>query len=152
MMKNWLLLLGFCLSLHSIGLAQKGLEGLWEGSITRGGIHSSIKLPFQLYLTVEGNRLNGRTYVTIEEGKTVQMELRGRLYQDFSIELLEVKFIGDERNSYFPKFNRQYQIRWKRDLWDAQLIGFWQEVTGETFGAFRERGRLELRKKKGDGA
>lgn len=151
-MKTWTLLLGLSLFTHTFGLAQKGLEGLWEGHITRGGIYTNNQLPFQIYLSVKGKQVEGRSYVNTEDGKTLQMELRGQLYQDHSMQLKEVKFVGDEHNPFFPKFNRQYQIRWKRDLWDAQLEGFWQEVTDETFGSFRERGRLLLRKKKGEGA
>ncbi len=140
-----------CLLLCFALAAQKGLEGLWEGSITRGGIYANTKLPLQIYLTVEGKEVAGRTYVMIAEGKTVQMDLRGKLFNDNSIQLTEIKFVGEEKNDYFPKFSRQYQLSWKRDLWDARLEGFWQEVTSETFHTFRERGRLELRKKKTDG-
>jgi len=131
--------------------AQKGLDGVWEGTITIGGIYSSQPLPMQLYLTVNGKSIEGRSYVQIKEGETVQMDLRGSLYKDNSMQMAEIKFVGDESNPYFPKFNRQYQLIWKRDLWEAQLIGFWQEVTDHTFYNYRERGRIQLKKIKNKG-
>ena len=131
--------------------AQKGLDGVWEGTITIGGIYSTQALPIQLYLTVEGNRVEGRSYVKTGENTTVQMHLSGRVFRDNSIQLSEVEFIGDEENDQFPKFNRQYQLIWKRDLWEAGLNGYWQEVTNITFAKFRQRGRLKLTKQKPKG-
>lgn len=130
---------------------QKTLEGQWEGYITTGGIYSGQKLPVSLFLTIKGNQVEGRSYVKIGETETIQMDLTGRMFKDNSIQLTEVKFVGDAHNDYFPKFNRQYQMVWKRDLWDASLEGYWQEVTDQTFYNFRERGRMSLKKKKEKG-
>jgi hypothetical protein len=142
-----------CLFLCSLGslTGQKTLEGQWEGHITTSGIYSGEQLPMQIYLTIKGGRVEGRTYVVIGEGQIVQMDLVGRIYKDSSIQFEEVKYVGDENNDYFPKFNRQYQLAWKRDLWDASLIGYWQEVTTKTFYSFRERGRITLKKVKDSG-
>lgn len=140
----------FFLSLGAL-VGQKTLEGQWEGHITTGGIYSGEQLPMQIFFTIKGSRIEGRTYVKIGQGQVIQMDLVGRLYSDNSIQFEETKFVGDEHNDYFPKFNRQYQLMWKRDLWDASLTGFWQEVTEETFHNFRERGRITLKKVKESG-
>lgn len=150
-MKSATLLLFLSLICSGPLVGQKSLEGQWEGLITTGGLYSGEKLPMQIYLTIKGKRVEGRTYIVVGEGQTVQMDLVGRLFNDGSIQLEEVKYVGDENNDYFPKFNRQYQLAWKRDLWDASLNGYWQEVTNKTFYNFRERGRITLKKVKESG-
>ncbi len=145
------ILLFLIFGLTQQGFSQKGLEGVWEGTITIGGIYSNHTLPIQIYLTVNGSQVEGRSYVKTGEETTIQMHLQGRLYRDNSIQLTEVEFVGDAFNEYFPKFNRQYQLIWKRDLWNAGLNGYWQEVTDRTFHKFRQRGRLTLTKQKSKG-
>ncbi|MEM1359479.1 MAG: hypothetical protein AAGF89_14835 [Bacteroidota bacterium] len=132
--------------------AQSGLDGEWEGTMTVGGIYSNERLPMKLYLTTEGRSVSGRSYVQLPNGGTLRMDLEGYLYKDRSISLIEVKFAGDPQNNYMPEFNRQYQIIYKADLWDPQLKGFWQEVTDITFDEKRQRGRMTLSKRKGNGA
>ncbi|MTB51604.1 hypothetical protein [Lewinella sp. W8] len=129
-------------------IAQVDLDGAWEGTMTVGGIYSNEQLPMQLYLTTEGTQVEGRSYVQLPDGSTLRMDLRGRMYRDLSLQLTEVKFAGDPTNDILPEFNRQYQIVFKPDLWDAQLRGFWQEVTDKTFNNGRKRGRMVLKRRK----
>lgn len=150
-MKSAIFFLLFSVSFLGVLTGQKTLEGQWEGHITTGGIYSGEQLPMQIFFTIKGGRIEGRTYVTVGEGETIQMDLVGRLFNDNSLQLEEVKYVGDGSNDYFPKFNRQYQLTWKRDLWDASLIGYWQEVTDKTFNNFRERGKIVLKKAKESG-
>ncbi|PHI21616.1 hypothetical protein CEQ90_02045 [Lewinellaceae bacterium SD302] len=142
----FLLFLPFALS------AQVTLAGAWEGSITVGGIHSSRELPMELYLIVKGNFIEGRSYVRTPDGELVQFDLKGTFHYDHSMSLQEIKFVGDENNDYLPKFSRQYQLVWKADIWDAEIKGFWQEITGETFKRYRRRGRIKLKKVEDPGA
>lgn len=128
--------------------AQSTLDGTWEGYMTVGGIHSDKQLPMQLYLNSEGNKVEGRSYVQLPDGSTLQMDLRGYLYRDQSIQLVEVKFAGDPDNDIMPEFSRQYQIIFKADLWDPKMEGYWQEKTVETFGEKRRRGRMMLTRRK----
>lgn len=132
--------------------AQDALDGLWEGTMTVGGIYSDQALPMQLYITTQGRRVSGRSYVTLPDGKIVRMDLEGYLYQDRSLTLAEINFVGDGENDVIPEFNRQYQIVYKPDLWDSTLKGFWQEVTPQTFRHDRRRGRMTLRKQKDERA
>ncbi len=138
----------FTLLLPLSASAQIDLEGLWEGHMTVGGIYSDEALPMQLYLTVEDNVIKGRSYVTLPDGSILRMDLTGSLYGDRSIGLVEVDFVGDSDNLIMPEFNRQYQIDFKRDLWESELRGFWQEVTSQTFKGNRRRGRMVLKKAK----
>lgn len=132
--------------------AQVTLAGSWEGTITIGGIHSSQALPMELYLIVKGNYIEGRSHVRTPDGGIIQMNLKGTYHYDHSMSLREVEFVGNQENDYLPKFNRQYQLVWKADLWDAEVKGFWQEITDKTFNNYRRRGRIKLKKAKDPGA
>lgn len=132
--------------------AQSNLDGTWEGTMTVGGIYSDEELPMQLYLKTTGKEVEGRSYVQLPDGSTLRMDLRGRLYNDGSIRLLETAFAGDEFNERLPKFSRKYQIIFRDDLWNPQLKGFWQEIQEEIFDPERRRGRMTLRKRKDAGA
>lgn len=144
--------MGLLLSLPTMLCAQVSLSGSWEGTITVGGIHSSQELPMELYLIVKDRYVEGRSYVRMPDGEVLQMDLVGTYFGDHSMSLREVKFVGDIENDYLPKFSRQYQLIWKADLWDAQVKGFWQEITSETFDNYRRRGRIKLKKVKDPGA
>ncbi|MCP9236107.1 hypothetical protein [Lewinella sp. JB7] len=128
--------------------AQTSLDGLWEGTMTVGGIYSNEALPMQLYITTDGSRVTGRSYVTLPDGKVLRMDLSGYYYGDRSLSLVEISFVGDGDNAIMPEFNRQYQIVYKPDLWDSELRGYWQEVSDHTFSDTRRRGRMILKKQK----
>ena len=138
--------------LPTLSVAQTSIDGLWEGTMTIGGIYSTEALPMQLHITVEGNEIEGRSYVTLPDGEILRMELRGVFYRDRSMSLLEVSFAGDPDNDIMPEFNRQYQIVYKPDLWDSELRGYWQEVTMDTFRESRRGGRMVLTKRKSKSA
>ncbi len=131
--------------------AQATLDGLWEGTMTVGGIYSSEALPMQLYITIEGSEIKGRSYVTLPNGEILRMDLLGYYYGDRSMTLVEVAFAGDVENEIMPEFNRQYQIVYRPDIWNSELRGFWQEVTDLTFSDTRRMGRMVLKKQKREG-
>ena len=138
--------------LPTLLIAQTSLDGLWEGTMTVGGIYSNEALPMQLYITSEGNQITGRSYVTLPSGEVLRMDLRGQLYGDRSISLVEVSFAGDAENEVMPEFNRQYQILYRPDLYDSELKGYWQEITDLTFSNTRRMGRMVLKKQKAERA
>ena len=140
------------LLLPSCVLAQTSLDGLWEGTMTVGGIYSNEALPMQLYIITEGNEIKGKSYVTLPDGQVLRMDLSGYLYGDRSISLVEISFAGDADNDIMPEFNRQYQILYRPDIWNSELRGWWQEVTDLTFGNTRRRGKMVLKKQKAERA
>lgn len=144
-----LLITLFCTSAAN---AQAGLDGTWEGAMTIGGIYSHEELPMQLYLTTTDGVVKGRSYVQLPDGSTLRMDLKGNVYKDGSIHLLETAFAGDEFNERMPRFNRKYQILFKDDIWNPVLIGFWQEIHEEIFAPNRRRGRMKLKRRKVAGA
>ena len=128
------------------------LDGLWEGTMVIGGLDGAEKLPMQLYLKTTGRKVEGRSYVQLPDGSTLRMDLRGTYFRDGSMELKEVAFAGDPTNELMPEFNRQYQIVLSDDIWAPILNGYWQEVTKEVFKSDRRLGRMNLVRRKAEGA
>ena len=144
-MKNGPLLFLFLLIAH-LGFGQKGLAGLWEGKITKGGIYSEDGYKFELFLEVEGPVITGRSYVHLGKNQVIEMDVEGKMYSDRSIWLHEKGFIDDQHSSLLPPFNRKYQFIYNRSIWDSSLEGYWQEMIPESFYEKRKRGRITLRK------
>lgn len=124
------------------------LAGQWEGTITVGGIDSEQGLRFELFLYREGKRLWGRSYVHLDEQRTIAMDVKGYLYEDKSVALRETAFGGATDNKLYPPFKRQYQLIFRRSFSDGSLNGYWQEVRVDSFHKKRRRGRIRLKKKR----
>ena len=88
----------YLLLLPCLLTAQTSIDGLWEGTMTVGGIYSNEALPMQLHITTTEDSIHGRSYVTLPDGEILRMELKGQLYGDRSFTLTEVSFAGDEHN------------------------------------------------------
>ena len=131
--------------------AQK-LDGLWVGHMIIGGLDGTERLPMQLYLTMDGRKAKGRTYVQLPDGEVLRMDLEGQFYRDGSMKLEEVNFAGDPNNDIMPEFSRQYQISLSDDIWNPRLKGYWQEITEEVFKPGRRLGRMVLKREEPDGA
>lgn len=143
-MRFYLLIASLALALPVSGQMQ--LEGQWEGSITLGGIHSSKGLPFELFLYRDGDRLWGRSYIRLEGQRQIIMDVEGYMYQDRSVFLQEVSYEGDEATRSLVPYFRQYELVFKRGLFEGSLNGFWQEVRDDALNLKRSRGRIFLRK------
>ena len=132
----------------SASMAQEPIEGLWEGTITIGGLESRQGYKFELFLEViDGRKIKGRSYVYIAKDDILEMDISGWLYNDRSIYFEDVDFIPVEGSTVFPRFNRKYQMIFNRSIWESTLEGYWQEMIHDPFDTRRERGRLSLRKK-----
>ena len=127
--------------------AQLELEGLWEGTITQGGLDSRQAYKFELLIKREGDVLTGRTYVHLGKDEVIEMEFVGKLYYDRSLYLEDLKFIPLEGVDVVPPFLRKYQLIFNRSIWDSSLNGYWQEITRkDPMDPRRERGRIALKK------
>lgn len=126
--------------------AQENLEGLWKGTITAGGLESEDSYTFELFLKKEGKKLTGKSYVHLERGKVIEMEVRGWLYGDMSIYMTDGEFIPVKGTGVKPRFYRKYQLMYRPSIWKTTLNGYWQEVIPQPFFDGRDRGRIFLKK------
>ncbi|MFK7933814.1 MAG: hypothetical protein AB8G22_09900 [Saprospiraceae bacterium] len=140
-----LLLLLFCTA--SL-FGQRGLAGVWKGKITKGGIHSSEGYDFELYLEVDGKDLRGKTYTYLPNNEIIEMQVRGYIFKDRSLNLFEYEFIPQPEQGLPPDFDRKYQLVFKNSAFESQisLNGYWQQVTPMPFMPERKRGRIFLKK------
>ena len=135
----------FLLLLTSPVSGQKLLGGLWKGTMTVGGLDSGKEIKFELFLEVKGKKLKGRSYVHLAPGKVIEMNVKGKLFEDRSLYLHEIEFIAPEGVDFEPPFNRKYQLTYYRSF-ESTLNGFWQEIITSPFDDYRERGRIKLKK------
>ncbi len=133
-------------------LAQKGLDGRWEGTITHNGKRADQK--FQLVIEVNGAEVKGRTYLFLEDKSVIEMDFKGRYYYDQSIyfEELEIPEDLEVDLSLIPPFLRKFQAIYNRSIFGSTLEGYWQEVTSDILGKKRLRGRIFLKKITGNKA
>lgn len=131
--------------------AQKGVSGLWEGTMTIGGLESAKTYPFELWLEQTGSKLRGKSYIHLDDGQVVQMSVEGKIYSDRSMSFEDVEFIASE-GQLSPSFTRRYQLIHKRGIYDAGLEGYWQEITPQVLSRQRQLGRISLKKAKGSKA
>ncbi len=133
--------------------AQKRLQGLFEGSLTVGGLESSQKLKLEMFLRFDGQEISGRSYVHLAKGQVVEMELQGYLYSDFSVYLQEIRHIpANEEDQIKPPYFRKYQMQYSGNFEEVILTGFWQEETEVPLGKQRVIGKVRLRKINGSKA
>jgi hypothetical protein len=153
MQVKFTILIGLFFLLCSSLEAQKRLQGLFEGSLTVGGLESSQKLKLEMFLRFDGQEISGRSYVHLAKGQVVEMELQGYLYSDFSVYLQEIRHIpANEEDQVKPPYFRKYQMQYSGNFEEVILTGFWQEETEVPLGKQRVIGKVRLRKINGSKA
>lgn len=129
-------------------LAQVGIDGTWEGTITLERPTPKKEYKFELILKREGKKVVGTSYIYYEEDKPVAMNLSGTYFRDRSMRLFnqDVLFPFDAPNK--EQHIRKYQLMYKRSAFHPDMIeGYWQEKHDPVFSQYR-RGRVSLTKKK----
>lgn len=136
------------IGLAQIGFGQSYLPGLWKGTMTKGGLQSTTGCTFELFLEVDGAQLSGRSYVHVSKEEVIEMQIRGRMNSDLSLNLYDIEFIDPDGRTLPPEFNRKYQLSYKRSAWESEtsLDGYWQQIIDSPFGKQRKRGRIFLKK------
>ena len=125
--------------------AQKGLAGLWEGQLT----YRERTYKFEVLLKVLSNgQLEGITYIYQTDEDVVEAKVNGKIHYDRSINLydLKVDYVGpSDQIDVFPK---NYQLLYKRSLWNSTLDGFWQEQIPYGLDENSKLGKIFLKKSK----
>lgn len=126
--------------------AQSRVEGLWEGSITLHGIYSTKENRFQMLLHYKDGGVTGRSYIYLDNGEILEMKIKGRLFDDWSLSIYDIEFMPIGGSELKAPFMRKYQLVYKTSIWETSLDGYWQEIKGEALDKKRELGRITLRK------
>ncbi|MCP3930390.1 MAG: hypothetical protein GY705_14965, partial [Bacteroidetes bacterium] len=58
----------------NISIAQH-LAGLWQGVITKGVLSSQTGDKFELYLEKDGSQIKGRSYIYLDNGNVIEMDV-----------------------------------------------------------------------------
>lgn len=127
-------------------VGQTELEGLWEGTLSIGGLDTNRGYPVQIYIVRKGRQLTARTYISIAPNRIIEMEAQGWLYSDNSVAFNEATYIPKANDGYTPPYMRKYQLLWHRSIGGSTLTGYWQEIHDEVFHHKRAGGRISLKK------
>lgn len=147
--RNLLLFLFFGMAILAHAVAQKGLEGLWEGTLTYNHGEEGVKsVKFELYLVQVKKSWQGKSILYLEDGNVVEMNIRGTMYEDRSMYFTDVEFVSQPESKFEPPFFRKYQFVYERSIWDPKIEGFWQENIYGPFEQKRRHGRIFLKKVK----
>lgn len=148
LMKHTIVIFSLCLFSCMTGLAQHPLEGLWVGSISNN-LSTDQGHRFELLLQVERGRVSGRSFIYLPGGRTVVMTVTGRLFDDQSVGIEEMKIENPAEDLVgWEQMFRKYQMAHDRSIWSNTLEGHWQEMRDDPLDTRRKVGRLILRKTK----
>lgn len=143
---RFIFICSFFLGASALLSAQNRLEGLWEGSITLNGINSTKENRFQMLIHYEEGGVHGRSYIYLDNGEILEMEIKGKLYGDWSLSIYDIKFMPIAGSELQAPFKRKYQLVYKTSIWETSLNGYWQEIKEESFDPKRSLGRISLKK------
>jgi hypothetical protein len=113
---------------------QERLQGLFEGTLTLGGLESSRRLRLEMAIRIQDGRVSGRSYVHLG---------RNEIYLE---ETKEIALPGEKPLSPYP---RKYQLKYSGSFEEVFLNGFWQQASDAPLEEGRQLGRVRLRKTRG---
>lgn len=123
---------------------QQYLPGLWKGTLTQGDKEYRV----EIYIVKKRSKLSGRSYVYLDDNQVVQGELKGRLHDDLSMNLYDVKIVQPSENrDSLLHFPRHFQLLYRRSFDDMKLQGYWQDWHHRASDPKRRQGRILLERK-----
>lgn len=139
---NRLVWLVFVLVYASTPLSgQSTLPGWWKGYLTVG-LNSDKGYVLELFVNQDGRELSGRSRVFLSPTYIIEMDWRGRLYDDSSLYIEEVS--SRTLPGLKVPFMRKYQLLLNRGIYETSLKGYWQQINEDPLHPKRERGRVVL--------
>lgn len=134
----------FLLLLVNLQAQSQHVSGLWEGFL----VLNQQRYPIEMNLHVKHNgKLNGFTSISLPNGKIVEMKVRGQLHMDRSVTVREFKIINEDELEDVDWYRRNFQLVFKRDLWEMTLDGYWQEQVPHMVNDKTKIGRIFLKKR-----
>lgn len=125
--------------------AQKGLAGLWEGTLT----YREKEYKLEIFIKVfKKGKLEGKTYIYQTENDVIEAAVDGKLHSDRSLNLYDLKVDYTGPSEQIEVFPKNYQLSYKRSIWELTLEGFWQEQVPHGINEKSKLGRIFLKKAK----
>lgn len=114
--------------IDSAAVDTTNLGGYWKGKITqyKGGYSSEYN--FELFLEIEGNKVTGRSYVSIDS-IFVEMTVTGELYSGVMMRLEDGEIIDHRITPGMEWCDKTYQMIIKREKDQFVITGYWQGKT-----------------------
>ena len=142
-MKNLLLATISFFLIATVNAQPHLVSGQWEGVII---LHNQ-EIPIEMHLSVKKNgRLTGFTSVDLQNGKLIEMKVKGQLHFDRSVTVREFKIVNEEELEGIEWYRKNFQLVFRRDSWDMTLNGFWQEQIPKMLTDKDKKGRVRLKK------
>ncbi|MEL6636458.1 MAG: hypothetical protein AAFW73_14740 [Bacteroidota bacterium] len=103
------------------------LSGSWQGVVTQEEGYST-EYALELYLRQDGNKITGRSYVSVDS-IYAEMEIEGVALADKILMIKDIRIIDDEIIEKLEWCIKSYQLMLRReqDVW--HLEGRWQGKT-----------------------
>ena len=120
------------------------VTGLWEGHL----VLNQQKYPIEMDIHVKkSGKLTGFTSVSLPDGRVVEMKIRGQLHMDRSVTVREFKIVNKDELADVDWYKRNFQLVFKRDLWQMTMEGYWQEQIPQLVDEKTRIGRIYLKKR-----
>ena len=120
------------------------ISGFWDGFLTLNGQRYTIEIHINVE---EGGQLNGFTSVSLPTGKAVEMKINGKVHFDRSVTVREFSIVNEEELQDVQWYKKNFQLTFKRDLWETTLEGYWQEQIPQVIDERTKKGQVFLKKR-----
>jgi len=135
----------FCLLfLTNLNAQAQHISGLWDGHLFLNQQRYNIEMNLQVN---DIGKVSGFTSVDLPDGRVVEMKILGQLHMDRSMTVKEFKIVNQEELDDIEWYKRNFQLMFKRDLWEMTLEGYWQEQIPQVVNDKTRIGRIFLKKR-----
>lgn len=139
-----LLTFSYLLLLTNLNAQSQHVSGLWDGHL----VLNQQRYNIEMNLNVKNNgNLSGFTSVSLPDGRVIEMKVRGKLHMDRSVTVKEFKIVNKDELEDIDWYKRNFQLVFKRDLWEMTLEGYWQEQIPTMVDDKTRIGRIFLKKR-----
>jgi hypothetical protein len=139
-----LLTFSYLLLMTNLNAQSQHVSGLWDGHL----VLNQQRYNIEMNLNVKNNgNLSGFTSVSLPDGRVVEMKIRGQLHMDRSVTVKEFKIVNKDELEDIDWYKRNFQLVFKRDLWQMTLEGYWQEQIPTMVDDKTRIGRIFLKKR-----
>jgi hypothetical protein len=141
---KFLLTFSYLLLLTNLNAQSQLISGLWDGHL----VLNQQKYTIEMNINVKNNgKLNGFTSVSLPDGRVVEMKIRGQLHMDRSVTVREFRIVNKDELEDVDWYKRNFQLMFKRDLWQMTLEGYWQEQIPQMVDEKTRIGSVFLKKR-----